>query len=130
MKKLTLLLLISLVLKVCSAQYSLAFCEKVDAEGKPQNISNSFKLSNGGKAVHLFVTTDGNFGTNEIKFTVYYINALGNEEDILSITQQIEPAWNYTWKEITLFDPGTYRVKVYTAKGTYLTSANLVIKKT
>jgi hypothetical protein len=130
MRKFTALLIVSLLLKVCVAQYSLGFAERVNADGKPVNNSSTFKLNGGGVTINLFVTADGNFGTDEIKFTIYYINGLGNEEDILSLSQKIEPAWNYTWKEITLFDPGAYRVKVYTAKGTYLTSANLIVKKT
>jgi hypothetical protein len=128
MKKIGVLSLFLLVLKLSQAQYSLAFCEGVNAEGQPQHISTSFVAASGGKALTLFVKSDEGFSTEQVKFTVYYVNALGNEEDILSASQATEPGWNYVWKEVVLFDPGTYRVKVYTGKGSYLTSANVNLK--
>jgi hypothetical protein len=127
MKKILLLSALFLLLGESKAQYSLAFCEEVSSDGQPQRISNTFSLSNG-SGIKLFVKGDNGFDTEQVKFTIYYMNSLGNEEELASLSQDVERGWDYVWKEIKLFDPGTYRVKAYTAKGTYLTSANVFIK--
>jgi hypothetical protein len=128
MKKIIALSMFLLTLNLSYGQYSLAFCKTIGLEGQPQSINNAFTVGSSGATLKLFVKADEGFDTEQVKFTIYYINALGNEEELQSLTQKTEQGWNYLWKEVVLFDPGTYRVKVYSAKGTYLTSANLNIK--
>ena len=128
MKKIILLSALSLLLNISYSQYSLSFCESVTADGKPQKLSNSFMVTGKGSALKLFVKADEGFDTEQLKFNIYFINTLGNEEEVTSLIQKTEPGWNYIWKEVVLFNPGVYRVKVYSGKGTYLTSANLNIK--
>jgi hypothetical protein len=127
MKKILLLSALFFFLFESKAQYSLGFCEDIDNDGQPQRISNTFSLSNV-SAIKFFVKADNVFDTEQVKFTIYYINSLGNEEELASLSQDVERGWNYVWKEVKVFDPGTYRVKAYNAKGSYLTSANVFIK--
>ena len=129
MKKCIWLSAFFLFAKISAAQYSLAFCENVTAEGSPQKVSSSFTVGNNGGAVKILLRSDEEFNTDQLKFAVYYINTEGNEEEVAKLPQKVEPAWNFTWKEIELFNAGTYRVKVYNGKGTYLTSANLNVKR-
>lgn len=128
MKKCILLSAFFFILKISAAQYSLTFCESVSADGVPQKAAISFAQKSAGNPVNLFVKADEGFDTDQVKFTIYFMNAEGNEEEILKLPQTVEPGWNYIWKEVQLFNAGTYRVKVYNAKGTYLTSANVTIK--
>ncbi len=128
MKKIILLTTLSFLFSVGHSQYSLTFCESVTADGNPQKLSNSFMVTGKGSALTLFMKADTGFDSDQLKFNIYFINTLGNEEEVTSLTQKAEPGWNYVWKEVVLFNPGVYRVKVYSGKGTYLTSANLNIK--
>ncbi len=111
-----------------NAQYSLVFCEDVSTDGKPMMVSNQFMVDADGGVLKYLLRTDDKFNTDQLDFRVYYMNDAGAEEEIQRLPQQIEPEWTYAWKEMVMFDPGLYRVKIYTAKGTYLTSANLTIK--
>lgn len=117
-----------LALLPVSAQYTLQFCEDVNTEGKPTMVSNSFLVDQDGGVLKFLCKTEDKFNTDQLEFRVFYINESGNEENILKLPQKIEPNWNFAWKELVFFDPGSYRVKVYTGSGTYLTSANLNIK--
>lgn len=128
MKKCILSIVLSLAIKIVAAQYSLVFCESVSAGGVPEKVSRSFIQTGSERKVTLFASADGSFDTEQIKFTVYYINAEGNEEEITKLPHKTERGWNYAWKEVSLYNQGTYRVKVYNGTGTYLTSANLSIK--
>lgn len=111
------------------AQYTLQFCEDVNTEGKPQMLSNSFMVGEDGGVMKFLARADEKFNTDGIEFRIYYLNETGKEEEISRMPQKVQTDWNFAWKEVVFFDPGNYKVKLYTAKGTYLTSANLNIKK-
>ena len=128
MKKYFLLAVLFLLLKSGSAQYSLAFCEDVTPEGKALAISNSFMVANDGGVLKCLLKTDEQFNTDQLDFRIYYVHETGNEEEISRLPQKVQPEWNFAWKELVMFDPGNYRLKIYTGGGTYLTSANLNIK--
>lgn len=110
------------------SQYSLVFCEDVTPEGKPTMVSNSFMVDGGGGVLKFLLRADDKINTDQLDFRIFYISETGMEEEISRMPQKVETNWNYAWKEVVMFDPGTYRVKIYTGKGTYLTSANLSVK--
>lgn len=128
MKKYFLLTFLFLLFKFSSGQYSLSFCEDVTDEGKAQMTSNSFMVDKDGGVLKYLLKTEEQFNTDLLDFRIFYINETGNEEEISRLPQKVQPSWNFAWKEIVMFDPGNYRVKVYTGKGTYLTSSNLNVK--
>src|ERR1043165_1359414 len=111
------------------AQYSLAFCEDVTKEGKPVMVSNQFMVDAEGGVMKFLLRTDGYFNADQLDFRIYYVGESGLDEEIVRLPQTIQPDWTFAWKEVVMFDPGLYRVKVFTSKGTYLTSANLNIKQ-
>lgn len=110
------------------AQYSLTFCEDVNGEGRPQMSSNSFMVDQDGGVLKFLLKADDRFNTEGMEFRIFLLNDAGKEEEITRMPQKVDNTWNFAWKEVVFFDPGNYKVKVYTAKGTYLTSANLTIK--
>lgn len=111
-----------------NAQVSLSFCEEVSDAGQPHMASNSFMVEGDGGVMKMYIKADNKLNTSEVDFKVYYLNN-AKEEEVGHFTQKTEPAWNYAWKEVAFFEPGNYRVKAYTSDGSYLTSANLVVKK-
>lgn len=123
---LSILLLISC--NMAEAQYKLQFCEDVSNEGKAQMLSNSFMVDGSGGVLKFLAKAESKFDGN-LEFRIYYMNDQGKEEEITRMPQIVEPDWNFAWKEVVFFDPGNYKVKLYNNSGTYLTSANLVIKK-
>lgn len=128
MKKCPIAFMLLLFFQLGSAQYSLVFCEDVTPEGKPTMVSNSFMVDGDGGVLKFLMRADEKINTDQLDFRVYYVNEGGTEEEISRMPQKVSSDWNYAWKEVVMFDPGTYRVKVYTGKGTYLTSANLSVK--
>ena len=129
MKKYSLAIILGLLVKLSSAQFSLAFCEDVTSDGKPTRSSNSFLVGTNGSALKCLLKVEGKLNTEQIDYRIYIINEAGKEEELLRMPQKVQPDWNYTWKELVFFDPGIYRVKIYNDKGAYLTSANLSVKK-
>jgi len=129
MKSLQLGIILLLLAKAGSAQYSLTFCENVNDEGKAVHASNSFMVSPNGSALKFLVKADDGLKTENMDFKIFYINDSGKEEEISKLPQKVEPGWNFTWKEVVFFDSGNYRIKVYNSKGTYLTSANVNVKQ-
>lgn len=129
MKKFLAALIFSGIFNFTYAQYSLTFCEDVSADGKAQMVSNSFMVDGSGGVLKFLVKAEDKFNTDQLDFRIYYVNETGVEEEIERLPQKVESNWNFSWKEMVLFDPGNYRVKIYTGKGTYLTSANLNVKK-
>lgn len=129
MKKFTTLLILLAFIKIAGAQYSLTFCEDVTNTGKPVMVSNQFMVDAEGGVLRFLVRTDDKFNTDKLDFRIYYVADAGAEEEILRIPQQVQADWGYAWKEMVMFDPGMYRIKVYNGSGNYLTSANVTIKQ-
>jgi hypothetical protein len=129
MKRFAIGFILLLFIEVGSAQYSLTFCENVNNEGKALHPSNSFMISPNGSALKFLLKADEGFKTENMDFKIFYINDTGKEEEISKLPQKIQSDWNFTWKEVVFFDPGTYRIKVYDSKGAYLTSANINVKQ-
>lgn len=111
------------------SQYSLLFCEDVTADGRPIMVSNQFMVDDEGGALKFLIRTDNKFSAGNLDFRIYFIGDNGTEEEIVRLPQTVEPDWGFAWKEIVMYDPGIYRVKIYTEKGAYLTSANLTLKR-
>jgi hypothetical protein len=110
------------------AQYSLTFCKEVTTEGKADKPANSFPLDQTGNALKLLVKSDDKFDTHQVEYRIFYVDAAGKEAEVSKLPQSVEPTWDFAWKEVVFYDPGTYRIKVYDDKGIYLTSANVNIK--
>ena len=130
MKKYITLFAFFLLVKLSSAQYSLVFCEDITGDGKPVKVSNQFQVDKEGGALKLLMRTDDSFKAENLDFRIYYMSDAGAEEEIIRLPQPVEPDWTFAWKELVLFNSGLYRIKVYTDKGIYLTSANVTIKNT
>ena len=128
MKKYLLLFTISFATYFSQAQYSLSFCEDVNTNGEAKMVSSSFMVEDAGGVMKFLIKADEKFNTDMLDFRIYYINENGIDEEILRLPHKIDPNWNFAWKEMVMFDSGNYKVKIYTGKGTYLTSANLSIK--
>lgn len=129
MKKIIPLLSVMLLVKFCGAQYSLSFCESISEDGKPQKVSNSFQVDSKGSLLKIFVRSDEKFNTGQLQFKIFYVDNSGEEETLSTFSQKMDADWNYAWKDVAFFTPGNYRVKIYNDKETYLTSANLNIKR-
>lgn len=107
------------------AQFSLLFCKNVSENGAAIMADTKFKKSTDGLTVLL--KTEQSFKTDMLDFRFYFVDAKGNEVELVRLAQPVDSAWNYAWKQIELADPGVYRVKVYNGAGGYLTSANVSI---
>jgi len=81
-----------------------------------------------GGVLKFLLKTEDYFNTDKLDFRVFYLSEEGTEEEISRLPQRVLPTWNFAWKEMVMFDPGNYRVKVFTSSGTYLTSANLNVR--
>lgn len=129
MKKVFLLFSMFLLAKAGSAQFSLTFCEDVTSEGRPTMVSNSFMVDNTGGLVRFYLKADDKLSTSQVDFKVYYVSSSGKEEQLTTFSQATGNDWDYVWKEAAFYDAGTYRIKAYNQNGTYLTSANLIVKQ-
>lgn len=110
------------------SQYSLTFCKEVSTEGKAEAASNSFISELDGNKLKLLVKSDDKFTSYQVEYRIFYVDATGNESEISKLPQYVEPSWDFAWKQVVFYDPGTYRIKVFDDKGNYLTSANVNIK--
>ena len=110
------------------SQYSLTFCKEVSTEGKAQNASNTISTGKEGNPVKILVKGDEKLNVEGVEYRIFFVDDNGKESEISKLPQFVEPEWGFAWKKVTFYNPGTYRVKVYNDKGTYLTSANLNVK--
>jgi hypothetical protein len=125
----TFLLLLTLAGLTSFGQYSLTFCEDVGEGGKPVTESRVFMVDQSGGVMKMLLRADEKISTPQVEYRVFYIDDDGSEAEISRLKQKVETNWNFAWKEVVFYDPGSYKVKVYTDKGTYITSANVTIKK-
>lgn len=130
MKKASFILALFAATLTVSAQYSLTFCKEVSTEGKADKPTTTITTTgNESSPVKILVKGDDKLNFNEVEYRIYFVDETGKETEVSKLPQIIEPNWDFAWKKVTFYDPGTYRVKVYNDKGTYLTSANLSVKK-
>ncbi|MCW5906859.1 MAG: hypothetical protein KIS94_03290 [Chitinophagales bacterium] len=112
------------------AQYSLTFCKEVSTEGKAQDASNTITASDkAGNPVKILVNCDEKLNAMQVEYRIFFVDENGKETEVSKLPQYVEPNWDFAWKKVTFYDPGTYRVKVYNENGVYLTSANLNVKQ-
>lgn len=130
MKKVFFVIVLFIASQAAFAQYTLTFCKEVSTEGKADNPTTTITTNgNESSPVKILVKGDEKLNAQEVEYRIYFVDETGKETEVSKLPQIIEPNWEFAWKKVTFYDPGTYRVKVYTDKGTYLTSANLNVKK-
>jgi hypothetical protein len=134
MKRLQLLsllffVIISFAAHDLSAQ-SLYFCEEVDDDGFAVNESSVFNIPDDGGYLYFLVRMGrGNeVDCNEVLFDIYKVDSDGEEKFDNTIYQDVEPDWNWFYKQITFYDRGTYKVYVYDEDWQFLTSSTVKIK--
>ena len=110
------------------SQYSLTFCKEVSTEGAAQNAANTFTTEMNGNELKMLVKSDDKFTTYQVEYRIFYVDAAGGETELSKLPQYVEPTWDFAWKQVVFYDPGTYRIKVFDDKGNQLTSANVNIK--
>lgn len=108
------------------SQYSLTFCKEVSTEGKADKPSTSVNTND--SEVKILVKSDNKLNATGVEYRIFYVDQNGKETEVSKLPQYTEPEWDFAWKKVTFYNAGTYRVKVYDDKGTYLTSANLSVK--
>jgi hypothetical protein len=130
MKKVFFILSLFIATQGAFAQYTLTFCKEVSTEGKADNPTTTITTNgNESNPVKILVKSDEKLNAQEVEYRIYFVDESGKETEVVKLPQIIEPNWEFAWKKVTFYDPGTYRVKVYNDKGVYLTSANLNVKK-
>lgn len=130
MKKGLFVIILFVTAQTAFAQYTLTFCKEVSTEGKAQDASNSIIASDkAGNPVKILVHSDEKLNTMQVEYRIFFVDENGKETEVSKLPQVVEPDWDFAWKKVTFYDPGTYRVKVYNDKGIYLTSANLSVKQ-
>ena len=110
------------------SQYSLTFCKEVSTEGAPQSAANTSTSEQNGNELKMLVKSDEKFTSYQVEYRIFYVDAAGTETELSKLPQYVEPSWDFAWKQVVFYDPGTYRIKVFDEKGNYLTSANVNIK--
>jgi hypothetical protein len=128
MKRGIFILLLFVIANTTYAQYSLTFCKEVSTEGLAQKPGSTFTTEQDGNTLKMLVKSDDKFTTYQVEYRIFYVDASGKESEVSKLPQMVEPNWDFAWKEVVFYDPGTYRIKVYDEKGNYLTSANVNIK--
>jgi hypothetical protein len=118
MKKMIFLLLSSAFVLLSSAQQSLRVCSYVDKDGKTYSAKSIFSIKDGEELLML-VTADNELATTRLDYKIYRVEN-GNATFDVTITQDIQTSWVWSYKGVLFHSPGYYLIKVYKADGTYV----------
>jgi len=112
-----------------SSAQSLYFCEGVDDDGYAINESAVFNIPDDGGFLYCLVRLGSGreIDCYEILFDIYKVDSGGKETFENTIYQDVEPDWNWFWKQITFYDRGTYKIYVYDEDWKFLTSNTVKI---
>ena len=123
-----LILFITLSAPATLAQ-NLYFCEGVDDDGYAIKSSSVFDIPDDGGYLYFLVRMgSGNeIECDEVLYDIYKVSSSGKEIFDNTIYQDVETDWNWFWKKITFYDPGSYKVYVYDEDWKLLTSGNVRI---
>lgn len=129
MKNMMLLLSFLFVCTFAQAQFTITFCTGVSADGKALSPATGFTTSDSGRKIKVLVNAPEGFNSDTLLFKVFALNETGTEMEVATYAQALAADWTYVWKELQFYTPAAYRIKVYNAAGTYLTSANFNLRK-
>jgi hypothetical protein len=109
---------------------TLYFCEGVDDDGYAINDATTFNIPDDGGYLYFLVRLgrDREINCDEVLFDIYKVDSRGKETFDNTIYQDVEPDWNWFWKQVTFYDNGTYKVYVYDEDWKFLTSGTVKIK--
>lgn len=129
-KSLVLFFLLAVLVSSSSYSQTLYFCEGVDEDGYAITESSVFNISSSGGYLYFLVRMGSGKKVNsyEVLYDVYRVDSDGKETFDNTIYQDVEPDWNWFWKQVTFYDPGTYKVYVYDEDWTFLTSGRVRVK--
>jgi len=117
MKK-NILLLFILILNIPSHSFAqkLIFCERVDVNGNPENVSDTFNIGTKGGFLQLLLKSEKGIDSHNAVIDVYHIDE--NKKEIFESTIRVTVEPDFTWfkKEITFHQSGNYHVYVYDEK--------------
>ncbi|MFN3871647.1 MAG: hypothetical protein ACK4R9_01460 [Ignavibacterium sp.] len=120
-----------LFLILCSFQIfsqQLFFCEGVTSDGYPENASDEFTIPSDGGYLYALVRLSYQINCDEVTYYIYKIDSYGNKKYDNSFNQNVNRNWNWFWKEITFYKPGTYKIEVVDCYNYTVASGRLKIK--
>ncbi|HAP01962.1 MAG TPA: hypothetical protein DCQ93_08575 [Bacteroidetes bacterium] len=122
-------LFIFLSIAVGTSAQTIYFCESVDQSGAPVNQSNAFIIGNNGGYFDFLVKLPYEARSYYVNYDIYKLSSDGSEQFDNTIRQEIEPDYNWFWKEVTFYDEGTYKVYVYDDNDYLITSSSVKVRK-
>jgi hypothetical protein len=118
-----------LFLATSSKAQSLYFCESVDKDGYAINESNTFIIGSNGGYFDFLVRMPYDLRSYYVNYDIYEVEYDGTEKFNNTIRQDSQPDWQFFWKEVTFYDPGTYKIYVYDDDDYLITSSTVKVKK-
>ena len=110
-----------------SMAQTLTFCKSVDKDGRAVNAAQEFTVAKDGGKVFFLLQLPATIHPTAVSYDVYKIEK-GKEVFSSTLKQPTTPNINWLSKEVTFYDPGSYRVYVYDDKDTPITKATFTIK--
>lgn len=129
MKRLTLLLAVSLFSISAFAGFDLLFCTNADSLGNCKEAGNTFEWNGDKTYLQLIVLNKDTISTNRLKFKLYAMN--NDREGTLYADLSLAVPANalYAVKKMYFYKPGYYKVEVLDDKDGKLTSGFVTISE-
>lgn len=129
MKRLTLLLAVSLFSLSAFAGFDLLFCTNADSLGNCKEAGNTFEWNGDKTYLQLIVLNKDTISTNRLKFKLYAMN--NDREGTLYADLSLAVPANalYAVKKMYFYKPGYYKVEVLDDKDGKLTSGFVTISE-
>ncbi len=129
MKRLTLLLAVSLFSLSAFAGFDLLFCTNADSLGNCKEAGNTFEWNGDKTYLQLIVLNKDTISTNRLKFKLYAMN--NDREGTLYADLSLAVPTNalYAVKKMYFYKPGYYKVEVLDDKDGKLTSGFVTISE-
>lgn len=98
------------------AQSQIQFCVQVNKDGTCLTPSKEFDIDKAGGTISMLLKSEGGLQTDKVRYKIYMMDAAGNETLSKTIDQNTGADWNFAWMDISFYDAGSYKIKVYALK--------------
>jgi hypothetical protein len=115
---------------ISKAQTTFEVCVDADKDGNCITKSKEFVVDAGaGGTIAFIVKNEVGLGTTTIKFKIYRVNNYGVERFDSEVDTKVQKADIWAVQDVTFYDPGTYKVKVYTLYDSFIANELITIIK-
>jgi hypothetical protein len=126
-KKITGALAVMLIALKSFAGYDVLFCNGTDSLGNCKESTDEFKWNGEEMRIHTLVLNKDGLNTTKLSFKVFEMKNRTDADLAADLSENISPKLLYAEKDILFFKPGLYKVDIYNAANSLISTSFITI---